>query len=44
MANHFCALVLYDCACDVDYKSVINDHYYIFIVFILKKYSYKANN
>jgi len=24
MANHFCALVLFDCVCDMDHKSVIN--------------------
>jgi len=24
MANHFCTFVLYDCACDMDHESVIN--------------------
>jgi len=24
MTNHFCALTLFDCACDMDYESAIN--------------------
>jgi len=37
MANHFCALVLFDWACDMDHESAIND----LLVLLLRKCIYQ---